>query len=815
MLPPSSATMRFLVRAGGASCRVALIASFFSLTSLPGPSWAANPKEPSAFLDHKAFGRPELSISGSHVPLEDILARLPNRRAWMAFREDPRHSRLPAFVDPRSGALSNLIGAFPLLPGSGAGNRLTMADVSRRLGRSVMAIDERAVADLVLGFVQRHRELLAIDTRQLGSARTTQVTPVLWQVSIPQQVNGVPVREGRLAATLSHGNLVVIGTETWGNARVNVTPEIEPEMAIEAGFAYVEGRAAHDEMLREPTLEIVPVAPAHQTGEEFVGPVGAGYEHRLVWTFVFRRPPDDARWEAMVDAHSGEVIAFHDINQYAQQEIKGGVYPLTDTEICPSAATCGDMQTGWPMPFADTGLPAPNDFTNSAGIFDYTSGTVTTTLAGRYVRTSDACGATSQSAAGSVDMLGSNAQHDCTTPGVGGAGNTPASRSAFYEVNRIAELARGWLPANTWLQSQLQTNVNIDNACNAFWDGVSINFYRSGGGCRNTGEIAAVFDHEWGHGLDDNDAAGALSNSSEAYADIAAIYRLQTSCVGYGFSDASADAGCGFTSDGTGANRNEAQKGASHCDTDCSGVRDADWAKHADDTPDTPQNFVCAKCSVSPFSICGRQTHCAAAPARQAAWDLVARDLVAAPFNYDNQTAFLIGSKLFYHGSGNVGSWHACNCSAHTSDGCGATNGYMQWLTADDDNGNLNDGTPHMTAIFAAFNRHNIACATPTPANSSCAGGPIAAPVLSATVGSYSVSLSWGAVTGVRGYGVFRTEGHAGCNFGKTLIALVGAPNTTYVDTQVAAGRTYYYNVVAGNSFSCFGPASNCASATP
>ena len=52
---------------------------------------------------------------------------------------------------------------------------------------------------------------------------------------------------------------------------------------------------------------------------------------------------------------------------------------------------------------------------------------------------------------------------------------------------------------------------------------------------RRTGELAGVFDHEWAHGLDDNDAGGALSNSSEAYAAIAGIYRLQDSCVGHGF----------------------------------------------------------------------------------------------------------------------------------------------------------------------------------------------------------------------------------------------------------------------------------------
>jgi hypothetical protein len=212
------------------------------------------------------------------------------------------------------------------------------------------------------------------------------------------------------------------------------------------------------------------------------------------------------------------------------------------------------MQGGWPMPFADTGLASPNNFTNSAGIFDYTGGNVTTTLTGRYVDIVDSCGAVNEtSATGTIDLRGVNNQHDCTT-GRTSAGDTPAARTAFYEVNKLAEMGRGWLPTNSWLQSRLTTNVNINQTCNGFWNGVSINFYRSGGGCRNTGELAGVFDHEWGHGLDDNDAAGALSNSSEAYADIAAIYRLQTSCVGHGFFQTLND-GCGMTADGTGFTR--------------------------------------------------------------------------------------------------------------------------------------------------------------------------------------------------------------------------------------------------------------------
>ena len=35
------------------------------------------------------------------------------------------------------------------------------------------------------------------------------------------------------------------------------------------------------------------------------------------------------------------------------------------------------------------------------------------------------------------------------TPGVGGAGNTHASRTGFYELNQLKEMARGQLPTNT------------------------------------------------------------------------------------------------------------------------------------------------------------------------------------------------------------------------------------------------------------------------------------------------------------------------------------------------------------------------------
>ena len=774
-------------------------------------SWAFKPPDngQSAVAD-KAFFKPELYLPIQNVPLETARRSMNSLSAdaWDGFFS--RNGKdFNVYIDPRTGTPTAVQGTIPLIPGDGFNNKVTLDQVRESIGRSVADVDASVVEDLVLKFIADNQVALNIDLMQLGSPRVTQVAEHLWQVHIPQQINGIAVRHARVAATISHGNLILLGTESWANVGIDTKPAFGPSEALVAGNGFIGLSTSPQQLWLQPTLEVAPVA---RQGEAFNGAVGTGYEHQLVYAYGFQDPDGHQRWKVTVDAQSGEVLAIEDDNHYFDAQIKGGVYPSTNIETCANNTVCGTMQPNTPMPWANTGVASPNNFTDGAGVYNYTSGTATTTLAGKYVRVSDSCGAMSVSTTtGNIDLGGTNGQHDCTVPAGTSAGNTAAARSSFYELGKLAEQARGWLPTNTWLQGQLVSNVNINSTCNAFWNGSSVNFYRSGGGCRTTGEIGAVFDHEWGHGIDDFDANGTLSSSSEGYADIAAIYRLQTSCVGYGFFQTS-NQGCGLTPDGTGYNVNEAQTGAAYCATKCSGVRDADWAASVPGTPNTPQNFVCTRCSTG-TGPCGRQVHCAASPVRQAAWDFVTRDLTAAPFNYDSNTAYIIANKVFYQGSGNVGSWHGCNCTAGTSDGCGATNGYMQWLAADDDNGNLADGTPHMTAIYAAYNRHNIACSTPAPVNSGCAAGPTAAPTHTATAGDGQVALNWTASAGASEYWVMKTEGFAGCDFGKAKVATV--TGTSYTDTEVANGRQYCYSIVPASSSACYGRASTCSCATP
>ncbi|HYI02872.1 endopeptidase [Hyalangium sp.] len=783
---------------------------------LSAASWAIVPPDSSpSTLSSKAFFKPELYIPVTNEPLKDVQQQLSpqSQSAWADFFA--RNGKdFNVYLDPRTGAATSIQGSIPLIPGTGVGNKVTLSSLRLQLGRAVPQVNEAVVGDLLVKFVSENAAAIGVDPLQLGEPRVTQVAEHLWMVHIPQEIQGVPVRHARVAAVINHGNLILVGTEAWSNTNISVKPALAPDQAITLGSERLGLSETPGALWLQPKLEIAPLAKADtQNGQSFIGTLGAGYSHSLVWTYGFQEAGRHERWKVTVDAQTGETLALEDENSYLDANITGGIYPTTNTDICPNNETCGTLQPNSPMPWANTGFASPNNYTDGAGVYNYTSGTATTTLTGKYVRISDKCGSISSgSATGTINLGGSNGNHDCTIGNGGGAGNTAAARSSFYELNKLAEQARGWLPSNTWLQGQLLSNVNINSTCNAFWNGSSVNFYRSGGGCRNTGEIGAVFDHEWGHGMDDYDANGTLSNSSEGYADIAAIYRLQTSCVGHGFFWTS-NKGCGQTVDGTGYNVNEAQTGAAHCATDCSGVRDADWAKHSDATPDTPQNHVCPRCTSS-TGPCGRQVHCAAAPSRQAAWDLVSRDLRAAPFNYDSNTAFIVANKVFYQGSGNVGTWHACDCTAGTSNGCGATNGYMSWLAADDDNGNLNDGTPHMTAIYAAFNRHNIACGTPAPVNAGCATGPTAAPAATATPGNGSVTLNWTPSTGASSYWVMKTEGFAGCNFGKAKIATV--TGTSYTDGEVANGREYCYSIVGqGSSAACYSQASQCVCTTP
>ncbi|HEY7688000.1 MAG TPA: hypothetical protein VH835_04885 [Dongiaceae bacterium] len=107
-----------------------------------------------------------------------------------------------------------------------------------------------------------------------------------------------------------------------------------------------------------------------------------------------------------------------------------------------------------------------------------------------------------------------------------------AQVSAAYWTEKAHELA-GSILAPTDLPN-LITRTNINDTCNAFWNGNSINFFREGDGCPNTAYSDVVF-HEYGHGVDSRKGGIVDGGYSEGFGDAMALLGTRQSCLGRDF----------------------------------------------------------------------------------------------------------------------------------------------------------------------------------------------------------------------------------------------------------------------------------------
>jgi len=743
-------------------------------------------------------------------------------------------------VDARSGIPAFVDLVKPIMPGDGVGNSLTWS-----VGALHLHEDDphgppqthKEIQDIALVAVENwfHENdgYLGIDSRsQLFQQGRTRMavhgsTGEMVQLSAQRTFKGLAVKGSRATATIKKGNLINIGLEQWGeiDEDFDVEPSITADEAIEAvadhaGREVIEGKldckselvilsmvkGLQDATTTTTTSTKIPKvkndffsklrgqlparvgsdaedeaedddeATGSENNKEYSTAVDEYYDYMLVWkvcpVFVGQQ---QEMMEAYVNAHTSQVYSFVDTVDYFNNA-RGSVYPTSND----GEGADGSLQADWPMPYMYVGSQTTTTGGNYEG-----SGSMTATYRGPYVDMVDNCGTDSLTQSGGINWGGSGGT-DCTTPGFGGAGNTHSSRSGFYELNKIMEIARSRLPNNSWLQGRLRSNMNINNSCNAYWNG-SINFYREGNGCGNTGEIAAIFDHEWGHGMDRYDVTSGIADpSGEGIADLYSALRLNDSCIGRGFYLSRKCSGC----------------------ISCTGVRDIDYMKKSG-SPFTHSN---AK------SSCGSSVHCIGVVYSEAVWDLYKRHLQSPPYNYDDNTAMEIVTRMTYIGAGNVANWFSLNGTPGSS-GCFSNSGYHAYLAADDDDGNLNNGTPHMNAIFTAFNEHQIACPTSYDVkDSGCPNNPNSPPIVIQVISSDAqVTLTWASVNNAVKYEVLRTEGVHQCAQGKVLLGEVSASDQlTWTDTGLQNGREYYYIIVPkGQSDSCYGPSSSCIAAIP
>ncbi len=733
------------------------------------------------------------------------------------------------YLDQRTGGPAGVQpDGFPWIPGTGMNNRLTRADMAKyeatlkasdrvRDVPDANGVNQAVLERIARDFMTAHPAWFPVPQNQLQLVLLDlEPNHFVRHASFKQVVGGIEVDGARLLFSLNHGNLVSFGGDFFSPVTIATAPALTEAGAIASALRYA--GVTPESLSGAATIRLNIVID--QDG----GAVpGGGYTHRLVYAVTFRVPNENGTWEAEVDARTGDVIGFRDSNEYGQ--IVGGVQPNSNDGICPT----GCEQLNYPMPFANTGLPNPNQFTDTGGNYNAATGAVTTTLNGQYVRITDTCGAISETVTAPANMnLGSGPGTDCVKPVNGNPlphsnGDTHSTRDAFYNVNKLKEQVRGWRPTFVFNNAQVTVNVNLAQTCNAYWNGSLNMFNDAGSACRNTGEIAMIFDHELGHGYDG--AESGASRPGEAFADDVASLFHHDSCIGRGFF------------------KNQTCGGYGDACLTCTGVRGSDWTLHKGSgtiTAPVPRPHTIldlqAGNQTAPNTtmecpagtdICNFETHCAAYPITESVWDAATIDMPhnAIPVNggaacagtspgnpVSQALAWNLMAKYFWLSAPTLTSQYTCVTNGTA--GCGAATLFRLVKVQDDTDGNLTNGTQHAAELQCAFARHTTGCTTDTNTDQlSCPA--IGTPTVTTTPGSGTVQLNWGTVAGVNTWRVLRNEESCGAGYA-VIAAALPAGTLTFTDTGLQTGRTYFYQVQAiGLNAACEGTPSACVAEKP
>jgi hypothetical protein len=108
-------------------------------------------------------------------------------------------------------------------------------------------------------------------------------------------------------------------------------------------------------------------------------------------------------------------------------------------------------------------------------------------------------------------------------------------RDVFDAVNDIHDFIARFDAEFSYINQRIIANVNINSSCGAHWDG-ELHFFREGFGCANTGEIQGIVAHEYCHGIQDFILGWQGGDGlGEGNADVLANLMTQESILARGF----------------------------------------------------------------------------------------------------------------------------------------------------------------------------------------------------------------------------------------------------------------------------------------
>lgn len=350
-----------------------------------------------------------------------------------------------------------------------------------------------------------------------------------------QYYQGLEIIGSRASVKLFNNQVVLFAADVFPSVEINIQPGITAAQAAALAGAGI--AATVTDASCNGVLSVLPV------------PTQDAYSLRLVYTCMVKTLNSEdipGNYLTYVDAHSGELLmrqnkVAHICGKHCGHPEPAPVNPANLSCLVVEVNLTGDAYPSSPYD-AIQNYPMPN--------IEFTAGGDTyTTDENGHVVVNEIPGTTAN-----VRLMGSWSRiyTNGVTPtfsfmmadGVNNQSfNASANikeRSTYKSVNEIHAHQKAWMPDFEGMDFQLTTNIDVAGSCNAFYDGSSINFYDIGGGCNATSLIADVVYHEYGHGINDffyQDLGGAWINGAmgEGYADFWAISLTNNPVLASGF----------------------------------------------------------------------------------------------------------------------------------------------------------------------------------------------------------------------------------------------------------------------------------------
>ncbi len=376
------------------------------------------------------------------------------QEAWQKFQKE-RGARWQAWFD--EGRATRVFGGFVAAPGS-----VAQPDAAEKFAREFL---EKHLALWAPGAVAQNFVLAAND---LTAGQRT--------VSFLQTHHGLPVEGGQINFRFKNDRLFMVAADVWPLLNATVPDQrLDRAQAGQAALTWINEAvgAGRVHNFRGPLVLVTGLNQGVSQG-------------RIVYEVTVNTRQPIGRWATYVDAKTGQPVARRQTLMFG-----AGQAQMDTPERYP-----GGQRNNGPALYVNATVNGQRVTLDAQGQVNWKgtgSATVSFGAVGPRVIVSNEAGPEAQFSGQLSDggnLVWSAAEEE----------QVDAQLTTYVASHAAVDRAKRIAPRMSWLNTnQLQANVNLDDVCNAFSDGETINFYRSGQGCENTARLPDVVYHEFGH----------------------------------------------------------------------------------------------------------------------------------------------------------------------------------------------------------------------------------------------------------------------------------------------------------------------------